>query len=242
MAPTSLVACPFCQYHFRFPATSRGLLATCPDCGQQFHPPGGPGSIFPDRRSASLLRDRKTYLTAPHPCHPGKHPIHKAFGHRQTTVRCEECLGTTSIYAAIYFCPCCVGRQTLLESPRSQWGQTTACPSCGSSFVVPNDDVLREIDPHRREGTWFSFGCPACDKALKCATRYAGSWVVCPQCIYAIQVPRGGFSEAAPARDVDMRRALQPVGSYACPQCGLGIPRGCGHCPHCRGSLTTVLL
>jgi ribosomal protein S27E len=167
----------------------------------------------------------------------------KAFGHRQTTIRCEECLKTTSIYASIYFCPRCTGRLTLLETPKTKWGQETTCKTCGNTFVAPNDDILREVDPEHREGAWFSFPCPACDKELSCATRHAGAWVVCVHCAHVLQVPLGGTSQGAPVNEVaPVREVLQPVGTWGCPQCGLRIPKGCAHCPYCRSNLTGVKL
>jgi hypothetical protein len=178
-------------------------------------------------------------LTAPHRCHACKGEIPTAFGLRQHTIVHEECLRLTSIYAAVYFCPNC-RPATLLESPCHQWGQAGACPACGHAFTIPREDVLREVDPQRVEGEWFSFACPACRKALECNKRYSRAWVVCLHCLHILQVPSIGSKIEAghtPLEgDSDPRRAIQQVGVRRCPGCNQHIPRGCARCPVCSPS------
>jgi hypothetical protein len=212
---------------------------TCPRCGHTFRAEPPSGRRGADNVPAGPPTDRAPHLTAPHLCFACQKPIAQAFGRRHHTFTHEECLRRTDVFAAVYYCPCCTTRRTLLESPKRQWGQRTTCPNCASEFVVPDDEALREVDPRRSEGAWFAFACPACRGQLESNVRYSRSWVVCLHCRVAIQVPPHG-EPAAPVghHDADpTRQVVQPVGDYRCPFCGLRIPKACRHCPQCRQPL-----
>jgi hypothetical protein len=194
--------------------------------------------------SAANATAPRPILTGAHLCLHCRHPIRQrgqeGFGVAHRTFHHDECLRLTDVYASVYYCPCCVRQPTLLESPKAQWGKSTTCLTCATTFVVPSDAPFREVDPLRVEGRHFSFLCPSCAGALECNVKHAGALAVCLHCRFAITVPN--FGEAAPpeprrAHPRSPGEAIRPVGSGRCPNCGAAVPRGSARCPVCEGEI-----
>jgi hypothetical protein len=234
MSPPIPVRCLYCSAEFTIPAEDEDHIVRCPR-GHFFAPAGtAPAGEGPTRAAPAppVRRGTLSHLTAPHRCGNLSCPspeINQAFGLRQHTLYHDECLRLTSLYAAVYFCPHCTP-PTLLESPRWQWHQQTACPRCGRTLTVPDDDILRLPDPGQVEGQRFRFACPTCRRELECPVRHAGATVVCLCCLYAISVPRLG--ESVPAQPAP---GPPPVATRACrnPVCGCRFPRSLSQCPSC---------
>src|SRR5207237_750173 len=109
---------------------------------------------------------RETVLTSPHLCFTCKGQIDRPFGWRRCQVRHRlpavgdqpagpECV--LSVYAAIYYCPSCPPRTTLLETPSYACGrgQEATCPVCKGTFRSPWYDLLHEWVGDHCEGETF---------------------------------------------------------------------------------------
>ena len=202
--------CPYCQGMVDVLNSDLGRMVQCDKvrcAGWFLVTPEQSVELDPAPSEPAILdAPGKPRLTGPHRCLVCSGETSHVFNRRRCTVvhrsqlpdRPDNC--RMDVYAAIYFCPHCIG-ETLLETPFYQWGRDVTCPVCTNTFQSPRDDVLHEHAGDAREGVTMAFRCPSCASELRCDTirrgqPITGTRVVCFRCQHILIIPGHGEAVA----------------------------------------------